>query len=489
MTQETHTTTAVETPLDPALEISSVPNESAMPVPVKPPAPNGDALPPELPPHEAAEQADLNRWTPAQIQLLKDTVCRGATDDELRLFLYVCQRRRLDPFTKQIHAIKRRVKEGSRWRDSITFQTGIDAFRLVADRTGKYLGQAPFEWCGEDGVWRDVWLSKDAPKAARCTIYREGFREPIRAVALFDEYVQTVDEYKRQEQAPGEFADVKTGREVPNAMWTQRPAGQLAKCAEALGFRMAFPEELSGLYTNDEMGQADNPSKGAQRVGVDSGQGDSMNGRAGGETPSCPKCGGEMWDNREKKRSQKGWATAPDFRCKNKNGCTGEIADIANPQRPAEQTANGPSSAGSAAPRSDAPTSGSASSSSSGRAASTPDTRPTSEKSPGSSTNSASSGSGSSSATDTIPTSTITRDAVIDWGLGKFSVVQGKRIKDLRWEQLDYFIRNRPSVLPAGWLEAIAKEKALREETGGDERDEDDGGSMQGGDPYTGAGA
>lgn len=473
------TTTAepLETKLDPALSIDPAPHEAALPVHT--PKPAGEPLQPPLEPHEAAASADLNQWTPQQIQLLKDTVCRGATDDELRLFLYVCQRRRLDPFTKQIHAIKRRQKVDGRWKEVITHQTSIDGFRLIADRTGQYRGQRPFEWCGKDGRWVDVWLSEEAPKAARATVLRQGW-EPVIAVALFDEYVQTVDEYARREdpQRPGEFSEVKTGNEVPNAMWQQRPAGQLAKCAEALAFRMGFPEELSGLYTFDEMGQADNPSKGTQRVET------SEASSAGAPIPDCPVCHGAMWDNRERKKGPKGWKSAPDFRCKNKN-CPGEIVDASNPTAPAEKSAS--SSAGSAGPRSDADTT---SSSSSAAAGSTPEST-TPPKSPDSSPSSGASSPSSSEATKpAIQSTTITRETRIDWATGKFAVVQNQRLKDLRWEQLDYFRRNRPGVLSTEWYLAVLKEIQLREDTGGDERDEDleDDGGRQNYDPYTGAG-
>ena len=83
---------------------------------------------------------------------------------------------------------------------------------------------------------------------------------------------------------------------------------------------------------------------------------------------------------------------------------------------------------------------------------------------------------------------------MIEWATGKFAVVQGKRIRDLKYEQLGYFDRNRPSIVPDGWLAAIRKEIVMREETGGDERDSagaDDGGTQYPGggiDPYTGAG-
>lgn len=178
-------------------------------------------------------------FTPERIQLLKDVICKGLSDDELRLFAEVCNVKRLDPFAKQIYGIKRYDRQLN--REVMTIQVGIDGFRLIADRTGKYEGQGPPMWCGEDGVWRDVWLLKTAPVAARATVFRKGFREPMVRVALYSEYVQTKDGV------------------VPVAMWSKMKANQLHKCAEALALRAAFPAELSGLHSTEEMEQADSP--------------------------------------------------------------------------------------------------------------------------------------------------------------------------------------------------------------------------------------
>lgn len=164
-------------------------------------------------------------FTREQIDLIKRTIAKDHTDDELALFLNFCKAKRLDPFAREIYSIKR--------KDKATIQMGIDGLRARGEDTGKYAGQETF-WCGPTGEWVDVWISKDPPMAAKVAVYRKDTNRPFTGIAKWSEYKPAED-----------------------FMWQKMPANQLAKCAEALALRKAFPRTLGGIYVAEEMAGGD----------------------------------------------------------------------------------------------------------------------------------------------------------------------------------------------------------------------------------------
>ena len=172
-----------------------------------------------------------------KLDLIKRTVLkpanRRATDDELALLAHQAERTGLDPLARQIYGIYRFDKRVG--AEVMTIQTGIDGFRAIAQRSGRYLGQTPVFWADGDLNWTEVWMKPGNPLAAKVGVYMKGRDEPTWAVAKFSSY------------------------NAGGPLWKSMPDQMIGKCAEALALRKAFPAELSGLYIPEEMEQADQP--------------------------------------------------------------------------------------------------------------------------------------------------------------------------------------------------------------------------------------
>jgi phage recombination protein Bet len=170
------------------------------------------------------------------MQIVREAYAPTASPAEFAVMWASAKARGLDPVKRQIHFVKRRTKRQNErnewvWVDVWTSIVSIDGFRSIATSTGLYDGQDEPEY---------QYDAKDGLLLARVRVYRKGIPRPFVGAARWSEYVQTD----------------KDGR--PSSMWQKMGHTMLAKCAEALALRRAFPEMLGGLYTGDEMAQGIN---------------------------------------------------------------------------------------------------------------------------------------------------------------------------------------------------------------------------------------
>lgn len=182
-------------------------------------------------------QLQVSREWENQLELVKRTVAVGLTDEEFALFCHVARMRHLDPLQRQIHAVKRSTWDAEKngYVEKMTIQTGIDGYRSIANRTRLYMPSEKLplvEDSGKPDLRVTVWVKKFSEN--------DSAWHEFGAAAYYREFVQT----KKNKQ---------TGKTEPNSMWEKMPINQLTKCAEALALRRGWPEELGGVYVDEEM--------------------------------------------------------------------------------------------------------------------------------------------------------------------------------------------------------------------------------------------
>jgi len=167
----------------------------------------------------------IEGYTMEQIQLIRTNVAQGATDDELRYFLYVARQRGLNPLLREIYWMRRhrRTSNGG-YVDSSSIIIGIDGARKIASASGKI-----------DGLDVDVIRNEEGKiEYGIATLWMRGSAHPYIARAKLSEYTPSSD----------------------SGMWKTMPETMIKKVAEMLVYRMAFADLLGGLYLKEEMDQA-----------------------------------------------------------------------------------------------------------------------------------------------------------------------------------------------------------------------------------------
>ena len=178
--------------------------------------------------------ADLapKEFNDEQLGLIKNIICKGASDDEIAVFLQICKHTKLDPIAKQIYLIPRYDSKAG--KNVYTPQVSIDGARLIADRTGCYAPgrKTEFEFKPDGSL-----LAATAYVKKKTS---DGTWHEIEATAYFDEYVQT-------------YEDKRTGEKKVMGLWGSKPMTMLAKVAESICLRRGFPSEMSGVYVEGEL--------------------------------------------------------------------------------------------------------------------------------------------------------------------------------------------------------------------------------------------
>lgn len=174
-----------------------------------------------------------------KVDLIKRTVCKEADDNQLALFLHICEGSGLDPFRNQIYAIffnNDESRAGRGPKDMVTI-TGIDGLTMMAARDHKDYGgvsSARFTWF-EPKKYTPAKPPREIPESATVTVYRKG-GEPVEVTCYWEEY------------APADLTTAKAD------FWRRMPKNMLEKCTQSKGLKREFSGQ-GNIFLIEEMAQ------------------------------------------------------------------------------------------------------------------------------------------------------------------------------------------------------------------------------------------
>jgi phage recombination protein Bet len=201
-----------------------------------------------------SEGSALALSEPELISVLRSSLYPGAAEASIKMVIGYCKAAGLDPMQKPVHIVPMWDGKAGQMRDVV--MPGVNLYRTQAARSGSFAGMSEPEF-GPDYTDNIGGQTITYPEWCRVTVKR------LLSNGTIAEF--TVREYWIENYA------TKGGKEksiAPNAMWTKRPRGQIAKCAAAQALRIAFPEVASAPTADEMEGKALHPEADVSVPGV-----------------------------------------------------------------------------------------------------------------------------------------------------------------------------------------------------------------------------
>ncbi len=164
----------------------------------------------------------------------------NVSDQEVLMFIELCKAQGLNPFVKDAYLIKYKSKN-PQFDTPATTIVGKDFFIKKANENPVFEGmKAGIVVVDEEKQIHEregsLKLPGETIVGGWCEVYRSDRKVPTKAIVAYEEYVQK-----------------KSNGEV-NSMWSSKPGTMIRKVAQSQALREAFPNELRGLYQQEEMG-------------------------------------------------------------------------------------------------------------------------------------------------------------------------------------------------------------------------------------------